>query len=52
MDAIDEEKQELEKSANSPKVKYYEGSKNDRIKLLDDIKRQMEELRSISKSKK
>lgn len=52
MDAIEEEKQELEKNASSPKVKYYEGSKSDRIKMLDDIKRQMEELESISKSKK
>ncbi|XKL65507.1 hypothetical protein PGB90_008927 [Kerria lacca] len=52
LNAIEEEKRELENYEKSPIQKYYEGSKSERIKFLDDIKHQMKELEKIKKTKK
>lgn len=43
-DALKKEREELDKAEQSPKMKYYEGSRMERIKVLEAESKRMEEM--------
>lgn len=43
-DALKEEREELNQAEKSPKMRYYEGTRSERIKILDTETKLMEEM--------